>query len=232
MTTGSDPQDLKAQDIEAVFPEADSRRSPWTRRYDDAPSVYDACLAKPSVANDVAARQAIARAKLGKGLYYFDLRMDDNGRLSLEAFAAESDGDDHFLTKLHAQSLLAIGQKLLDKDMLDEAIALFQRLGRSDQALHVWASAIDCFVDDDRCADTLSDVRLSYAGIPIEAGAAVEPRKPCDAVIAAARDASSDLHYAFDEGKYCKCKWMKRGQEARAELKVLWSSKPEPESKT
>jgi tetratricopeptide (TPR) repeat protein len=145
---GTGLQDMTdAQQIEALIKEADSFRSPCTRRYEDALNAYEACIAKLSGAGDVAAQHAVARAKLGKGACYFDLKKDDDGRHFLEAFAAEPDGGDPFLADLHAQSLLAVGQKLVDKEMLDDAAAVFRTgldrfASNADGALHDTVSLI------------------------------------------------------------------------------------------
>lgn len=304
MTTGSQPQTSSTQDIEDLLNEAESLRSPWTHRYDDALNIYDACIVRLAGVDDPGARRALARAKLGKGECYFDLKKDDEARQALEALAAESDGGDPFVANVHAQSLLTVGQKLVKRQMLDEAVPVFRtgldrfaanpdnavhntvslllfnlgsalteqkhdqdalanyerllihlqtsagglsadetadalwrkggslrRLGRKDDALGAWASAIDRFGGNESCAETISEIRLSYAGLLIEAGSVDEASKQCEAVIAASEGALTYLRYATDDmDKYVKWKWVKRAQEAKGRLKDLSPGKANPES--
>src|SRR5579864_9278964 len=117
MTAESSTEIPNLQGIEALLNEADSLRSPWTGRYGDALNAYDTCIAKLTGASSPDARRALARAKLGKGECYFDLKRDDDGRQSLESFAAESDGGDPFVANVQAQSLLAVGQRLVRNQM-------------------------------------------------------------------------------------------------------------------
>jgi tetratricopeptide (TPR) repeat protein len=142
MSTGSPLQLPDGRDIAAVLDEADSLRSVRTRRYRDALNAYDACVAQLECADDVKGRRALARAKLGQGACYFDLEKDDAARRSLEAFAAEPDDGDPFVADLHAQSLLLVGRKLVDRNMLPEAIAVF-RTGLDRFAHHTDNAAHD-----------------------------------------------------------------------------------------
>ena len=174
----------------------------------------------------VAAQHAVARAKLGKGACYFDLKKDDNGRHFLEALPPSRMGATRSSPICTLKACWQSGKKLVDKEMLDDAAAVFrtgldrfasnadgalhdtvsliffnlgsalteqkrdqdalanyerllihlqtstgpssadevsdalwrkghslQRLGRKDEALQAWASAIDRCGDDNSCAE-------------------------------------------------------------------------------